>query len=123
MLSFLPPLSIPQKNQSSALHKYMSPNQTLGRASAPSLQHHKMYGLMPQFLWCAAFYNAFFTALPVGAFAIFDRPVRLLMTLQRNPQVGLGSSIRKETVCVCCEPKLRVASKHIKTHQDQAHIG
>ena len=37
---------------------------------------------------CAAFYNAFFTALPVGAFAIFDRPVRLLSTLQNNPQVG-----------------------------------
>ncbi len=37
----------------------------------------------------AAFYNAFFTALPVGAFAIFDRPVRLLSTLQQNPQVHL----------------------------------
>ncbi|KAK9828339.1 hypothetical protein WJX74_009865 [Apatococcus lobatus] len=35
----------------------------------------------------AAFYNAFFTALPVGAFAIFDRPVRLLSTLQNNPQL------------------------------------
>ena len=38
----------------------------------------------------AAFYNAFFTALPVGAFALFDRPVRHLATLLRFPQLYNG---------------------------------
>jgi hypothetical protein len=35
----------------------------------------------------AAFYNAFFTALPAGLFACFDRPVRYLSTLMTYPQV------------------------------------
>ena len=34
----------------------------------------------------AAFYNAFFTSLPIGAFAMFDRPVRRLATLMAAPQ-------------------------------------
>jgi hypothetical protein len=34
----------------------------------------------------AAFYNAFFTSLPIGAFALFDRPVRHLATLLAAPQ-------------------------------------
>ena len=34
----------------------------------------------------AAFYNAFFTSLPIGAFALFDRPVRRLGTLLAAPQ-------------------------------------
>ncbi|KAK9839881.1 hypothetical protein WJX81_008363 [Elliptochloris bilobata] len=34
----------------------------------------------------AAFYNAFFTSLPIGAFALFDRPVRQLGTLLAAPQ-------------------------------------
>ena len=34
----------------------------------------------------AAFYNAFFTAGPIGIFALFDRPVRHLDTLMEFPQ-------------------------------------
>lgn len=34
----------------------------------------------------AAFYNAFFTAGPICAFALFDRPVRNLDTLMQFPQ-------------------------------------
>ena len=34
----------------------------------------------------AAFYNAFFTSLPIGAFALFDRPVRRLGSLLAAPQ-------------------------------------
>lgn len=34
----------------------------------------------------AAFYNAFFTAGPICAFALFDRPVRNLDTLMDFPQ-------------------------------------
>lgn len=35
----------------------------------------------------AAFYNAFFTAGPICAFALFDRPVRHLGTLMDFPQM------------------------------------
>ena len=35
----------------------------------------------------AAFYNAFFTAGPICAFALFDRPVRHLSTLMDFPQM------------------------------------
>ncbi|KAK9836118.1 hypothetical protein WJX81_002623 [Elliptochloris bilobata] len=34
----------------------------------------------------AAFYNAFFTSLPIGAFALFDRPLRRLSTLEAHPE-------------------------------------
>ncbi|KAK9806980.1 hypothetical protein WJX72_009386 [[Myrmecia] bisecta] len=35
----------------------------------------------------AAFYNAFFTALPIGAFALLDRPVRHMATLVKYPKL------------------------------------
>ncbi len=38
----------------------------------------------------AAFYNAFFTALPVLCFALFDRPLRHSATLLRFPQLYNG---------------------------------
>lgn len=34
----------------------------------------------------AAFYNAFFTALPIAAFAIWDRPVKDFSILTQNPR-------------------------------------
>ena len=34
----------------------------------------------------AAFYNAFFTALPIAAFAIWDRPVQNLDLLAEHPE-------------------------------------
>jgi len=34
----------------------------------------------------AAFYNAFFTSLPIGAFALFDRPLRRMGLLQAHPE-------------------------------------
>ena len=34
----------------------------------------------------AAFYNAFFTSLPIGAFALFDRPLRRLRTYEAYPE-------------------------------------
>ena len=34
----------------------------------------------------AAFYNAFFTSLPIGILAMVDRPVRHLATLLAHPQ-------------------------------------
>ena len=34
----------------------------------------------------AAFYNAFFTSLPIGAFALFDRPLRRLRTFEAYPE-------------------------------------
>ena len=34
----------------------------------------------------AAFYNAFFTSLPIGAFALFDRPLRHLRTFEAYPE-------------------------------------
>lgn len=34
----------------------------------------------------AAFYNAFFTSLPIGGFALFDRPLRRFTTLEDHPE-------------------------------------
>ena len=34
----------------------------------------------------AAFYNAFFTSLPIGGFALFDRPLRRFTTLEEHPE-------------------------------------
>lgn len=39
--------------------------------------------------YTAAFYNAFFTALPIGIFSVVDRPFRHLNTFMRFPQVCL----------------------------------
>jgi len=42
--------------------------------------------------YTAAFYNAFFTALPIGIFSVVDRPFRHLNTFMRFPQVK---------ICIC----------------------
>ncbi len=34
----------------------------------------------------AAFYNAFFTSLPIGGFALLDRPLRRFTTLEEHPE-------------------------------------
>lgn len=71
----------------------------------------------------AAFYNAFFTSLPIGGFALFDRPLRRFTTLEAHPaaynrrppltagafwKTGVATAIIHALVTACAERSLAV---------------
>ena len=50
--------------------------------------------------YTASFYNAFFTAFPIGIFSVVDRPFRSLDTYMRFPQVRRYVQALKERALI-----------------------